>query len=137
MFKMSQTKTLPTIVRVAFLVHLIVAVIIGLGLLVIPDTVGGWFGFPAAGDLAPLVRAYGAMVVGFGGLTSLYGYLAKRWEQVAYIVHGEITFLALQTIIYIWSALSGVGPALGDWMIAILSAILLALFALAFVNRPK
>ncbi len=133
---MAQTG-LPTIVRVTFLVHVLVAVTLGLAMLVMPDTIGGWFGFPAAGELGPIVRAYGAMMAGFGGLTSLYGFLAKRWEQVAYIVHGEIAFLVLQSIVFVGSALAGVGPALGNWVSAGISAVLLVLFCVSFVNRPK
>jgi len=130
-------KPLPTIARVTFLIHLIVAVILGLGLLIIPFTVGGWFGYPEAAGLAPIVRAFGAMLLGFGGLTSLYGLMAKRWERVAYIVHGEITYLAIQTLVFVVSAIAGVGPAMGNWINAIISVVLLALFVLTFFSRPK
>jgi len=122
---------------VTFLVHLIVAVIFGLGLLIIPFTLGGWLGYPEAPDLAPIVRAFGAMILGFGGLTSLYGLMAKSWGRVAYIVHGEITYLAIQTLVFAVSAIAGNGPAMGNWINAVVSAVLVVLFALTFISRPK
>lgn len=129
---MQQPQPLPVIVRVVFLIHLIVAILIGLGLLLIPTTVGSWFGYPPAADLEPVVRGYGAMILGMGALTSLYGVLARRWEPIKYIVHGEVTFLALQTIVYVVSAVLGRGPAFGNWFFGILSAVLLVLFVIAF-----
>ena len=134
---MAQTRSLPTIIRVTFIVHLIVAVLTGLGLLIIPETTGGWFGYPFVPELAPVVRSFGAIILGFGGLTSLYGYLSKSWERVDYIVRGEITYLAIQTIVYLVSALTGVGPALGNWFFTVVSAVLLGLFVAAYMARPK
>ena len=77
------------------------------------------------------------MILGFGGLTSLYGFRAKIWEKVAYIVHGEIAYLAIQTIVRVVSAVAGIGPALGNWAFAAISVVLLALFIATFAARPK
>lgn len=130
-------QSLPSIARVTFLIHLIVAVLLGLGYLVIPSTVGSWFDLSIEQELEPLVRSFGAMILGFGGLTSLYGFMAKSWEKVAYIVHGEIAYLAIQTIVLVVSAIAGIGPALGNWVFAAISVVLLALFIATFVTRPK
>ena len=130
-------QSLPSIARVTFLIHLIVAVLLGLGYLVIPSTVGSWFDLSIEQELEPLVRSFGAMILGFGGLTSLYGFMAKSWEKVAYIVHGEIAYLAIQTIVLVVSAIAGIGPALGNWVFAAISIVLLALFIATFVSRPK
>jgi len=130
-------QSLPSAARVAFLCHLIVAVLLGLGFLIIPATVGSWFDYSIATDIEPIIRCFGAMILGFGGLTSYYGYRAQSWERVAYIVHGEITYLAIQTVVLLVSAIAGVGPALGNWVFTILSAILFILFGLAFLARPK
>ena len=130
-------QSLPSIARVTFLIHLIVAVLLGLGYLVIPSTVGSWFDLSIEQELEPLVRSFGAMILGFGGLTSLYGFMAKSWEKVAYIVHGEIAYLAIQTIVLVVSAIAGIGPALGNWVFAAISIVLLALFIATFVTRPK
>ena len=130
-------QSLPSIVRTAFLVHLIVAIVVGLGFLIIPSTVGGWLGYTIAADIEPIIRCFGAMILGFGGLTSFYGYRAKSWERVAYIVHGEIAYLAIQSVILIVSGIIGVGPALGNWLFAGVSVVMLILFAAAFASRPK
>ena len=130
-------QALPSIARVTFLIHLIVAVLIGLGFLIIPATMGDWFGYPVETEIEPVLRCFGAMILGFGGLTSLYGFMAKSWEKVAYIVHGEIAYLAIQTIVLVVSAIAGIGPALGNWVFAAISVVLLALFIATFVTRPK
>ena len=135
---MEKPQSLPTIARVTFIVHFIVAVLIGLAFLLIPATYLKWFGYPAIPvDLQPPIRAFGAMILGFGGLTSLYGVLAKNWERVDYIVRGEALYLALQTLVFAISAIMGKGPALGNWLFAVLSVVLFALFAATFVNRSK
>lgn len=134
---MNQPQSLPTIARATFIVHLIVAVLIGLALLISPTTFGKWFGYPVVPDLEPPFRAFGAVLFGFGGLTSLYGILTKSWERVDYIVRGEILYLLLQVIVYVVSAILGRGPALGNWLFAAISAVVLALFVATFVTRPK
>jgi len=128
---------LPGIARITFAVHLVVAVIFGLMLLLIPMTLGEWLDYPFVPEIQPVLRAFGAMILGFGGLTSLYGLLAKSWERVAYIVHGEVTYLALQTLVFLISTLSGVGPALAGWLLTIISAVLLVLFLATFFARPR
>ena len=134
---MDQPQSLPTIARVTFIVHLVVAVVIGLLLLFIPATFGGWFGYPSCPGVEPQLRGFGAMMIGFGGLTSLYGFLAKSWERVDYIVRGEITYLALQTIVLIVSAIIASGPVVGNVIFAVVSAVLLALFVATWLARPK
>jgi hypothetical protein len=56
---------------------------------------------------------------------------------VDYIVRGETAFLALLTLVFLLPALTGVGPALENWVFAVVSAVMLALFAAAFATRPK
>jgi hypothetical protein len=135
---MEQSKSLPSVVRLAFIIHLIVAVLIGLPLLFVPSVALGWFGYGTlpAGLGGPL-RSLGAIILCFGGVTSLYGFLAKSWERVDYIVRGEIVYLAVQTLLYLVLGIVGKGPALGNWSFAVLSAALLALFGAAFMARPK
>ncbi len=134
---MRETSTVPYIGRVTFTVHLVVAIVIGLGLLLIPVTFGGWLGYPSVSGIEAPLRGFGAVIFGFGGLTSFYGMRAKRWDMVDYIVRGEILYLSLQTLVMLLSALTGSGPALGNWLMAALSAIMLALFSATFAARPK
>ncbi len=130
-------KSLPQIVRIAFIVHVAVAVIVGLPMLLAPVTFGAIFGYPDAPGLLPILRGFGAMIFAFGGTTSFYGARARDWQHVDYIVRGEIGYLAIQTLVFLLSALAGVGPAFGNWVFAVVSAAMLALFAAAFAVRPK
>lgn len=129
--------SMPPTVRKVFTIHLIVAIITGLGLLLVPATLSGLFGFPEVEELDPLLRAFGAMLLGFGGLTSMYGMKAKSWERVDYIVRGEITYLALQSLVWVYSLIGGSGPVLGSVLNLILSVALLVLFVAAWNKRPK
>jgi uncharacterized membrane protein len=77
------------------------------------------------------------LLLGFGAVTSLYGIRARSWERVDYIVRGEITYLALQTIVMVVSAVIGSGPLMGNVVFAVVSVILLALFVATWSARPK
>lgn len=126
----------PTIARTTFTIHVIVAGLIGLALLVIPMAFGAWFGYPDEPELQPVVRSFGAVLLGFGALTSFYGARAKSWQQVDYIVRGEITYLALQTVVYIVSLILGQGPVLGNVVFLVISVAFLVLFLLSWSKRP-
>jgi hypothetical protein len=129
-------KALPPIGRTTFTLHLVVAIVIGLALLIAPLAFGAFFGYPRDAEMAPVVRALGAMMLGFGGLTSFYGMRASSWAQVDFVVRGEIAYLALQTLVFAGSAIAGNGPAFGNWAFAGLSAVLCALFAATLRARP-
>lgn len=137
---MSETRSAPAfpgIARVTFIIHFIVALVIGVLLLFIPATFGGWFGYPETPDLIPVIRAFGAILLGLGAGTSLCGIFAGRWEPVEYVVRGEIAYLALQTIVFVVSAIIGSGPLVGNIVFAVISIILLVLFIISWVSRPK
>jgi hypothetical protein len=132
--------SVPFIGRVTFVIHFLVALVVGLGLLLIPDTLGLRFGFtsgPIPLEMDPVLRAFGAMILGFGGLTSLYGILSKSWERVDYIVRGEITYCALATAVFLISAILGRGPAVANWTFTVVSLMLFALFGWTWASRPK
>jgi|BarGraIncu01121A_1022015.scaffolds.fasta_scaffold150138_2 hypothetical protein len=134
---MVPSQALSPIGRVTFTVHLVVAVIVGLTLLLVPFTFGKLFGYPTVPGIEPPLRAFGAMILGFGGVTSLYGILSKKWWRVDYIVRGEIVFLALQALVFIVSTILGSGPLLGNLVLAVVSLVLLALFLVTFITQPK
>ncbi|MCS7260561.1 MAG: hypothetical protein NZ765_07245 [Anaerolineae bacterium] len=137
---MSETRgapAFPGIARVTFIIHFIVALVIGVLLLFIPATFGGWFGYPEIPDLIPVIRALGAILLGLGAGTSLCGIFASRWESVEYVVRGEIAYLALQTIVFVVSAIIGSGPLIGNIVFAVISVILLVLFIISWVSRPR
>ena len=128
---------LPAIGRTTFIIHTIVAVAVGLPLLAAPLWFGALFGWASQPELQPVLRAFGALMLAFGGLTSFYGIRAPTWAHVDYIVRGEMAYLAVQTLVFVLSAFAGVGPALGNWLFAAVSAVLFALFAATFAARPR
>ncbi len=127
---------LPGIARWTFIIHLIVAILLGVSLLLFPSS-GTMLGYPDEPDLMPVVSGLGAIILGFGGLTSFYGARAKRWGSVDYIVRGEMLYLAIQTVVYIVALVQGAGPVLGNVVFLIVTAVLLALFCLSWTKRPR
>jgi hypothetical protein len=63
--------------------------------------------------------------------------MTNRWERVDYVVRGEITYLALATAVFLISALLGRGAPQGNWILTAVAAVLLALFVLTWLARPK
>src|SRR5512136_60202 len=130
-------RPLPAMGRVAFAVHVIAAMLVGLPLLADPLEFGATFVYLAIPESQPVLRAFGAMILVFGGLTSVYGLRSPTWQHVDYIVRGEMAYLAVQTLVFALSALVRVGPTWGNWIFATLSAVLFLLFAATFAARPK
>jgi hypothetical protein len=128
---------LPAIGRTTFIIHTIVAVAVGLPLLAAPLWFGALFGWASQPELQPVLRAFGALMLLLGGLTSFYGIRAPTWAHVDFIVRGERAYLAVQTLVFVLSAFAGVGPALGNWLFAAVSAVLFVLFAVTFAARPR
>lgn len=129
--------TVPGFARFTFWVHLIVAVVLGVGMLVFTELQAEWFGFGEIGEWLPVLRSFGALILGFGGFTSYLGARARSWEQVDYIVRGEIVYLALAVVVWLISALQGVGPAMASTLNLILCLVLLILFLVSWFKRPR
>jgi hypothetical protein len=130
-------QSLPAIGRTTFIIHAIVAVAVGLPLLAAPLWFGALFGWASQPELQPVLRAFGAMFLGLGGLTSFYAIRASTWAQVDIIVRGEMAYLAIQGLVFALAALTGVGPALGNWAFFACSGVLFVLFAATFAARPR
>jgi hypothetical protein len=110
--------------KVVFLVHALVGLIFGLGYLVIPVTVAGWFNMPLTDE--PYMRLIGAAILGFSA-TSLVGFQAHSWEEVRIVVQGEFVWTGLAAMLSLWLVLDGTWPVAG-W----LNFGLMALFFIAF-----
>ncbi len=128
---------LSAIGRTTFLIHTIVAVAVGLPLLVAPLWFGALFGWVSPPELQPVLRAFGAMFLGLGGLTSFQALRASTWGQAEIVVRAEMAYLALQGLVFGLAALTGVGPAFGNWLFFACSAVLFVLFAATFAARPR
>ncbi len=110
--------------RTTFLIHVIVAAIVGLGYLLVPELFLGIFGVPVA-DTFPW-RTLGAATLAFGA-SSYWAWRETEWAAVKIIVETELVWTVLGTIVGVWGMLTlGYGP------LAWVEPILLAAFAIAF-----
>ncbi len=128
--------SVPRIGRLTFTIHVVVAAVLGVVyfLLVFGGTPP--LGVPEIGDSAPVAASLAAMFFGMGAVTSYYGARAKRWEQVDFIVRGEIVYLVLQTLVNIYTFTLPASPVLVSVISLVLSIAFLVLFALTWVRRP-
>lgn len=130
-------RQVPSFARSAFLIHVIVSAILGVVLLLFPNAMGGALGYPVVpGDLQPVVRSYGIMLLLFGGLTSLLANRADLWERVEIIVISEIVYLAASVVFWLVTLILGQGPALGSVVFLVVCLVLLVLFYQSWRQRP-
>lgn len=110
--------------KVLFLIHALVGLLFGLGFLVIPATLVGWFNMPLTEE--PYLRLIGAAILGYSA-TSLVAYQAHYWSEVKIAVQGEFVWTGLAATLSLWFVLDSIWPAAG-WLIFSL----MALFFIAF-----
>jgi len=111
--------------KLAFIVHAVVALIFGVLLFLIPDTFGSWFGM-TAGD-ATTARTFGAAILGLSAGSWLASQ-AKSFEQVRIKLAIEIVYGTLGALATLYELLFGSAPA-AAW----LTFIILAGFAVIWV----
>lgn len=109
--------------KAAFVVHFVVALVFGLGYLIVPAMVGNIFGYDATD---PAWRIVGAAMIGFG-MSSWWGYRATSWEEVRIIVEAEVVWTLLAAIAAAWAVMTNALPPIGWLMVAIF-----LIFAVAF-----
>jgi hypothetical protein len=117
-------KPITPALKMVFLIHAVVGLILGLAYLVFPATVTDWLDFPLTDE--PYLRIIGAAILGWSA-TSLVAYRAQHWDEVKIIVQGELVWTGLAAVLMLWFLLDGVWPAAG-WI----NFALMALFFLAF-----
>lgn len=110
--------------KVTFLVHGIVGLLVGVPELLFPEAFGQLFGMAVPDPI--FWRLLGAAILGFTA-TSWLALRATTWAEVKTIVVGEIVWPVLGTIVMLGALLTGVWPVLG-WV----NAIVLGGFAVAF-----
>lgn len=111
--------------KTLFLIHAVVALIFGLGYLVIPAQMAEWLTLPLVGDSA-MMRTVGAAMLGFGA-SSILGYVAHYWSEVKIVIQAEVVWTLLAAALSLWFVLDGTWPAMG-W----LSVALMGFFFLGF-----
>jgi hypothetical protein len=87
--------------KLTFLIHAIAGILIGLGILFMPVTLGNWFSIPVEGTV--FERLVGVAVLSFG-LSSGLAYFQTRFESVKLLVQLEIIWTFLATILLAWAA---------------------------------
>lgn len=110
--------------KLTFLIHFIVALLFGLGFLLIPVAVGNIYGLNV--QEPDIYRLLGGAMLGFA-VSSWLSYQATGWESVRIVVVMELVWTILGTLVMLYALLFTGFPALG-W----LNAIILAAFAIAF-----
>lgn len=110
--------------KTTFLVHFIVALLFGLGFLLLPVAVGSFFGLNV--QEPEIYRLLGGAMLGFG-VSSWLSYQATDWESVRIVVGMELVWTILGTLVMLYALLFAGFPALG-W----LNALIFAAFAIAF-----
>jgi len=110
--------------KTTFLIHFIVALLFGLGFLLIPVAVGNIYGLNV--QEPETYRLLGAAMLGFA-VSSWFAYQATSWESVRIVVIMELVWTILGTLVMLYALLIAGFPVLG-W----LNAVILAAFAIAF-----
>lgn len=113
--------------KITFLIHAIVALILGLALLAAPGRTLNLFDWSPIDPIAS--RVLGAALLAMAW-SSLRGYLADSWEQVELLVELETTFTVLAATGMIRHLLVGSWPWF-PWTIFVI----LVLFAIAWVYQ--
>lgn len=118
--------------KITFLVHALVALVLGLVLYLQPGlwaTMFKWTPFDPH-----MTRIYGAallaLVVG-----SWFGYRASRWEEVRIVVLMEIALIVLSTIGGLWAVLFRAAPAF-TWVAIVIGVVFAALWICFYIRVP-
>jgi hypothetical protein len=118
-------KQISTGLKVTFLVHFILGVIIGLLYLLVPEWWSNLSGWPTKDVTAE--RLIGAAFLGFTA-SSWWAYREAIVEKVKIVVKMEIVWTILASLVILWGLLFEGAPSAG-WM----NFIVMAAFAVAFI----
>jgi hypothetical protein len=110
--------------KTTFLIHFIVALLFGLGFLLIPNLLGNWYGLKAQDWTG--YRLLGGALLGFG-MSSWLCYKANSLESIRIVVVMEIVWPTLGALVMLYALLFAGYPALA-WI----NAVIFAAFAIAF-----
>jgi hypothetical protein len=121
---MSETNIIPKGLKITFLVHFILGLVMGIPFLLFPEGYADMLNFTISEPMA--YRMLGAATIGFS-ISSWLAYKKSNWDSVEILVIAEIIWTILGTIITIWGIISEEFPA-AAW----LNAIPMLGFAIAF-----
>ena len=115
---------IPAGLKNLFLIHFIVALVLGLGYLLVPQTTLGFVGIQT--QEVDVYRLLGAAMLGLA-YGSWLAYRETAYERVRIVLGIEVVWTVLGTLVMLYALLFAGFPA-GAW----LNAIILAAFAVAF-----
>ena len=119
---------IPTILKYTFLLHMIIAFVLGAWYFIAPET---WVTLTDWPFYDPSVdRVMAAFMIGLG-VTSLLGFRADSYEKVEIVVIGEIFATLFAAIGMFWFMLTEVAPVIG-WALAGLQVLFLILFGYSY-----
>jgi hypothetical protein len=111
--------------RTTFWVHAIVALVVGIVMLFIPNWVAGIFRYTDVNPL--LIQGQGVLILTLG-VASLLAALAQRYEQVRIVVEMEIFYTAVAIVAALYVLLFAAAPVT-YWGLIVVWAIFLVAFA--------
>jgi hypothetical protein len=116
-----------------FWVHAVVAGVIGLVLLAIPETFGDWVSWDMSN---PAYRIVGAFTVALA-VTSVLAAMAEEWIEVRIKVGLELIWTFLATAVMLWAVLTNLIPSFA-WVFISVFVIFFVVFAgYALVERNE
>lgn len=121
-------KEVSKVLKITFLVHFVVAVILGFFYLFLPDEFVAWFSWPYSDPVA--IRLLGAAFLGLG-ISSALGSRESDWEKVKIVVVMEIVWLAVAFVVMLLSVIIA-GTGLGGLLFVFISVAFLGLFIFSY-----
>jgi hypothetical protein len=115
--------------KVTFLIHAIIATVIGLGLAIIPLTIAEWLSLPAQDSI--WIRLLGVSVLTLGFMS----WLALRetfMERVTALMQVQLVWDVLALMIMVWALFVGPTPEATEQLRSNVAAWILALIVAAF-----
>ena len=121
-------KVVSKVLKITFLVHFVVAVILGFFYLLFPDQFISLLSWPYTDPVA--IRLLGAAFLGLG-ISSVLGSRESDWEKVKIVVVMEIVWLAVAFVVILLSVIVA-GTGLGGLLFVFISAAFLGLFIFSY-----
>jgi len=125
---------IPTVLKYAFIIHMLVAFVLGAWFFIAPNTWVDLVGWPYYDPSVDRVMA--SLMIALG-VTSLLGFKADSYEKVEIIVIGEIVYGILGTIAMVWFMLSEPTAPMIGWALAGLPVLFLVLFGYSYFIAKK
>jgi len=117
--------------KLTFLIHFIIAIVFGLGFLLIPNAMGRFYGLTIQEPY--IYRLLGGAMLGFA-VSSWMAYNSTEWESVRILVFMETIWTVLGAAVMLYALLFAAFPVLG-WLNAVIFMVFAAIFGWYFFHR--